>query len=84
MNQQLYQQYLREFTLDALDHAGDSVSQAADYMEKKPRPGFFSKDRQEKRAALIRLKKILQESRGRSWYVALKSLGFDDLAKDNL
>lgn len=84
MDQQLYQQYLHEFTLDALEYAGDSVAQAADYLEKKSRPGFFSKDRQEKRAALERLKKILQESRGRSWYVALKSLGFDDLAKEKL
>jgi hypothetical protein len=84
MNQQLYQQYLREFTLEVIEHAGESVSQAADYLEKKARPSFLSKDRQEKRAAHARLMKILQESRGRSWYVALKSLGFDDLAKEHL
>jgi hypothetical protein len=84
MNQQLFSQYLQEYTRDALEQAGESVSEAADYIEKKSLPPLLSKDRQEKRAALTRLKKVLNESRGRSWYVALKSLGFDDLAKDKL
>ena len=84
MNQQLFLKYLRDYAEDALEQAGDSVSQAADYVEKKSQPTYISKDRLEKRAANLRLIKVLNESRGRSWYVALKSLGFDDLAKDRL
>ena len=83
MNQQLYQQYLKEYTLKALEH-GDNVSQAADYLEKQSRPGQFSKNRLERRAALERVKKVFASSRGRSWYVVLKSLGFDDLAKEKI
>jgi hypothetical protein len=84
MDQQLIRQYLREYTLDVLENAEESVSHAADYLGKKPLPGLLTKDRREKRAALIRIRKVFDESRGRSWYVALKSLGFDDLAKDRL
>jgi len=84
MNQQLYLRYLREYALEALENAGESVSEAGDYLSEQPRPGLFTRDRLEKRAALERVIKIFQASRERSWYVALKSLGFDDLAKDNL
>jgi hypothetical protein len=84
MNHQLYQQYLKEYTLDALEHSGDNVSQAADYLERQSRPGLFSKNRLERRAALERAKKVFASSRERSWFVVLKSLGFDDLAKGKL
>ena len=84
MNQKLYLRYLRDYTLIALENSGDEVSQAADYLEQQSRPGLFSKDRLEKRAALERVKKVFSSSRERSLYVVLKSLGFDDLAKEKI
>ena len=84
MNHQLYLQYLKEYTMEALEHSGDSVSQAADYLERQRPPGLFSKDRLERRTALDRTKKVFVSSRERSLYVVLKSLGFDDLAKEKI
>jgi hypothetical protein len=84
MDQQIYLKYLKQYTQDAIKYSGDDVSQAADYIEKIPRPGIFAKDKLEKRAALDRVKKVFATSRERSWYVVLKSLGFDDLAKEKL
>ncbi len=84
MNQKLYLQYLRDYTLQALEQASDDVSLAANYLEEQRKPGLLSKDRLEKKAALDRATKIFMESRQRSLYVVLKSLGFDDLAKDKL
>ena len=84
MDQQLYLKYLKEYTLEALDKAEDNVSRAADYLDKKPKPKFFMKDSQEKEAALSRAKKVFTSSRERSLYIVLKSLGFDNLAKEKL
>ena len=84
MNQKLYLNYLKEYTLQALEHARDDVSLAADYLEEKRKPGLLSKDRKEKKAALERVRTIFIDSRQRSLYVVLKSLGFDDLAKEKL
>jgi hypothetical protein len=84
MNQQQYLHYLREYSLEALENSGDDVSLAADYLERKSQPGLFSKYRQEKRAALNRIRKVFSSSRERSCYVVLKSLGLDDLAKEKL
>ena len=84
MNQKLYLQYLREYTLQALEQSGDDVSLAGDYLERQKKPGIMTKDRLEKKTALDRATKIFLESRQRSLYVVLKSLGFDDLAKEKL
>jgi hypothetical protein len=84
MDHQVFNKYLKEYTLNALASAGESVAAAADYLEKQSEPGLFAKDRVEKKAALLRVRKIFEASRGRSLYVALKSLGFDNLAKDQL
>jgi hypothetical protein len=84
MNQKLFTSYLMEYTLEALEKAGDDVSEAADYLEKKSRAGLFTRDRKEKNAALLRAQKVFSSSRERSLYVVLKSLGFDDLAKEKL
>ena len=84
MNHKLFQQYLRQYTLQALERAGDDPSLAADYLEEIKKPGIFSKDRHEKKAALDRATKVFVESRQRSLYVVLKSLGFDELAKEKL
>jgi hypothetical protein len=84
MNQKLYLKYLHEYTLDALEKAGNSVTEAADYLERKSKPGPFSRDQKEKKEALKRVIKVFQETRERSWYIALKSLGFDDLAKEKI
>jgi hypothetical protein len=84
MDQQLYLKYLKEYTLEALKKAEYDVSQATEYLEKKPTPIYFLKDNKEKKAALNRVKKVFSASRERSLYVVLKSLGFDDLAKDAL
>ncbi|MEE8357117.1 MAG: hypothetical protein V3R33_07385 [Anaerolineales bacterium] len=84
MNRQLYLKYLKEFTLEALEEAEDNVAQAADYIDKKANPKFFVKDSKEKKAALNRVKKVFTSSRERSLYVVLKSLGFDELAKEKL
>lgn len=84
MNQKLFLHYLRKYTLQALERADDDPSRAAGYLEEIKKPGIFSKDRLEKRAALDRATKVFGESRQRSLYVVLKSLGFDDLAKEKL
>ncbi|MFL7813090.1 MAG: hypothetical protein AB8I40_05370 [Anaerolineales bacterium] len=84
MNQKLFTRYLMEYTLEALEKAGDGVSEAADYLEKKSRAGLLARDRKEKNAALLRAQKVFSSSRERSLYVVLKSLGFDDLAKEKL
>ena len=84
MNQKLFQKYLREYTLQALELAEDDVSAAADILAEKAKPLFWVKNRREKKAALERARKIFSESRERPLYVVLKSLGFDDLAKDKL
>jgi len=84
MDQKLFLYYLRDYTLQALDQTGDDVSQAANYLEDLKNPGILTKDRQEKKAALERARKVFKESRQRSLYVVLKSLGFDELAKEKL
>ena len=84
MDHNLFQQYLEEFTLEALEKAGDDVPAAADYLEKIKPARFYSKNRKEKNAALTRVKKIFSSSRERSLYVVLKSLGMDELAKEKL
>ena len=84
MDQKLYQQYLLEYTLEALEKSGDDVSLAADILEERSKPFLWTKDRLEKKAALERAQKVFSESRERSLYVVLKSLGFDDLAKTKL
>lgn len=84
MDQKAYLKYLKQYTLEALGQAGDDVSQAADYLEKKRRARLLTRDRQEKNAALLRVQKVFSTSRERSLYVVLKSLGFDELAKEKL
>ena len=84
MDQKLFQQYLREYTLEALEKAEDDVSLAADILANRAKPILWAKDRAEKKAALERARKVFAESRERSLYVVLKSLGFDDLAKEKL
>ena len=84
MDQKLFQQYLREYTLEALEKAEDDVSLAAEILANRAKPFFWAKDRAEKKAAQERAKKVFTESRERSLYVVLKSLGFDDLAKEKL
>ena len=51
MDQQLYLKYLKEYTLEALEKAGDDISLAVDYLEKKPTPIYYLKDNKEKKAA---------------------------------
>ena len=84
MDQKLFQQYLRQYTIEALEKAEDDVSLAADILDNRAKPLLWAKDRTEKKAALERAKKVFAESRERSLYVVLKSLGFDDLAKEKL
>ena len=84
MDQQIYLKYLKEYTLEALSNTEDNVSLAAEYLEKFAKPSIFTKNRKEKIAALTRAKNVFAESRGRSVYLVLKSLGFDELAKDAL
>ena len=84
MDQKIYLKYIKEYTLEALQKSNDDVSLAADYLEKKSRPNIFSKNRQEKKAALNRVTKVFTTSRERSLYVVLKSLGFDDLARTKI
>ena len=84
MDQKLYLHYLEQYTLEAIEYAEDNVSLAADYLDKKSPPRFPQKDLKEKKAALDRAKKVFSSSRERSLYVVLKSLGFDDLAKEKL
>jgi len=84
LNQQLFTQYLRKYTLEALEKSGDDVSGAADYLEKVKPAGILGMNRKEKNAALSRARKVFSSSRDRSVYIVLKSLGLDDLAKEKL
>ena len=84
MDQSIYQEYLKAYALEALEAGNDDVSAAADFLEKKSRASLLAKDRKEKRAALSRARKVFNETRDRSAYMALKSLGFDELAKSKL
>jgi hypothetical protein len=84
MDWPLYQKYLKEFTIEALEESGNDVSLATDYLNKKPVVMVMFKGSREKKAALERVKKIFNSNRERSLYVVLKSLGFDDLAKSSL
>lgn len=84
MDHQLFQEYIKEYTLEALEATNQDVSQAADYLQQKNKPGLLARDRQEKRAALHRVQKVFDSSRNRSLWIVLKSLGLDDLAKDTL
>ena len=78
MDWQLYQKYLKEYTIEALEESGNDVSLAADYLNKKTIIKVMFKGSREKKAALERVKKIFNSNRERSLYVVLKSLGFDD------
>ena len=84
MDQQLYQKYLEELTLEALAKANHNVPLADFFLEKKHNPRFYKKQHQKKNAALERVRKVFNSSRERSLYVVLKSLGLDDLAKEKL
>lgn len=84
MDHNLMQQYLEDYTLEALEKAGDDVAAAADYLERIKPARIFARNRQEKNAALSRARNIFSSSRERSLYVVLKSLGMDDLAKEKL
>lgn len=84
MDHNLFLKYLKDYTMEALDQAGDDVPQAADYLDKIKNAGILSKNRKEKNAALARVKKIFSSSRERSLYVVLKSLGLDELAREKL
>jgi len=84
MDQSLFQQYLEEYAIEALNHTDGDVSKAADYLADKKDPGFFAKHKQEKKKALSRTRKVFRESRDRSAWIVLKSLGLDDLARDYL
>jgi hypothetical protein len=84
MDHKLVLKYLEDYTLEALDHAGDNISDAADYLKKIRKAGMMDRNRAEKNAALERARKVFESSRGRSLYIVLKSLGLDDLAKDKL
>jgi hypothetical protein len=84
MDHKLVQKYLEDYTLEALEHAEDDVSDAADYLKKVRKAGILTRNRAERNIALERVKKIFDSSRGRSLYIVLKSLGLDDLAKEKL
>ena len=66
MDQKLFLQYLKEYTLEAIEFAEDNVNLAADFLEKKTPPRFPQKDIIEKKAALNRVKKVFSSSRERS------------------
>jgi hypothetical protein len=84
MDHRLFLNYIEKYTLEALERAGDDVNLAAEYLEKKRPAGILQKDRAEKNAALVRVKKVFTSSRERTLYVVLKSLGMDELAKEKL
>ncbi len=84
MNHDLFQEYLEEYALEALNHAEGDVSLAADYLADKKGPSLLAKHKQEKKKALSRVRKVFQESRDRSAWIALKSLGLDEAARKYL
>ena len=84
MEHQLYLEYLEKYALEALNSCNNDVSAAADYLESKAKIPLFTSDKKEKKAALKRVRKVFNESRGRTAYLVLKSLGLDDLARSRL
>ena len=84
MEDKLIQQYIKEYTREALQAGENQVAQAADYLLSKDQPGLFSRHRRAKRLALERVSKVFDHSRGRSVWIVLKSLGLDELARDYL
>ena len=84
MDRKIYQQYLEEYVLEALENKNDDVSAAADYLQNKKKPSIFTKDRKEKEAALKRARKLLTETHDRPVWIVLKSLGLDELAKEKI
>lgn len=84
MDHDLFQEYLEEYALEALNHTQGDVALAADYLTEKKGPSFFAKHKQEKKKALNRARKVFQESRDRSAWIALKSLGLDEVASNYL
>lgn len=84
MGHSLVQKYIKAYTLEALDATDQQIPQAADYLAAKKEPGWFAKHRQEKKAALTRVRKVFDSSRNRSLWILFKSLGLDKLAKDAL
>lgn len=84
MDHELYQKYLKEYTLEALEEGDYDVPAAADYLLGKSNPAFFAKHKTEKKKALNRVQKVFDESRSRSVWIVLKSLGLDEIAKDYL
>ena len=84
MDHKLYQEFLKKYTIEALEQTGDDVSEAADYLERMKKAGMLVRNRAERNAALGRARKVFTTSRERSLYVVLKSLGLDDLAKEKL
>lgn len=84
MDTKIYQQYLEEYVLEALEKKNDDVSAAADYLAEKKNPFLLAKDRKEKKAALQRAKKLLEETRDRPAWIVLKSIGLDEQAKEKI
>lgn len=84
MDYELYRKYLEEYAMEALKESNDDVSRAADILLERKKPTLLTRHRREKREALRRLKKLFNESRDRPVWIVLKSLGFDDLAKDKI
>ena len=84
MDRKIYQQYLEEYVINALEEENDDVSAAAAHLNNKKKPSVFAKDRKEKDAALKRARKLLAETRDRPAWIVLKSLGLDELAKEKI
>ncbi len=81
MNQEKYRQELIGLMREAMTYGDNDPSVASDYLNSKKDPGFLaSKERKE---ALSRARKVLNETRDRPAWFVLKCLGLseDDLAQ---
>ena len=75
MNNDLFDQYLREYVREALIFGDKNVDEAANFLVNLKKPGFLAKS--EKKQALERAQKIFSAYRDRPLWFVMKCLGMD-------
>ena len=75
MNNDLLDQYLREYVREALIFGDNNVDEAANYLLNQRKPGFLAKN--EKKQALERAQKIFSAYRDRPLWFVMKCVGLD-------
>jgi hypothetical protein len=75
MNNEVFQEYLRQLVKEALNYGEGTVTGAASYLSGKKKPFFITRHLAEKRLALERAQKIFGNNRDRPLWFVLKCMG---------